>query len=585
MSDNSAKLSLPYLQASQAQKHVTHNEALRILDSVVQLSVIAADQTDPPATPADGDRYLLPAGATGAWAGQDGKVAVWNETAWSFLAPNTGWLAWVENIDQLQAWDGAAWVQAGGAGDLQNLDHVGINTTADATNRLAVASPNTLLTHEGNGHQVKVNKAADGDTASLLFQTNWSGRAEMGTVGNDDFQIKVSADGSTFNQSLVADAATGVVTFPSGVDGLTPAEFGDGPLVTTTYIASQRPGLVTNATGLLGTNYNYPSIFAYDATQAPNLPAAFRHDGHYPGQIGMTETIPVDPNLVYRLESYVMQEGAAGDWSAFANEDRHRHYMGLYFFDIDGLEIKSQHYMRYRHGGTDSMTTLAAPLSPGDTTITLTDATGWNESASGTAQRGVTIFGYKDSRGRAYSHYSQLVEYGLFDLGQVNKTTHVVTLNQPLPATLGNPDDAGGTWPVGTKIANSDNVATLRYSFYTALYVPTTDTWYRTTDHIGGVDLSGTNDARNFPPGTAAVQPFWLPNFSNRAGGWSGHPDTGTGHSVWFTGVSVRVDPLAAQQKVTTGGTSGKVNLKVPVSNYATNAISLALPSTTVTET
>ncbi len=187
----------------------------------------------------------------------------------------------------------------------------------------------------------------------------------MGTVGDDDFQIKVSADGSTFNPSLVANAATGVVTFPSGgVDGLTPpTEFGDGPpLVTTTYIASQRPGLVTNATGLLGTNYNYLSILTYDATRAPNLPAAFRHDGYYPGQQGMTETIPVDPNLVYRLESYVMQEGAAGDWSAYTNEDRHRHYMGgLYFFDLDGQEIKSQHYMRYRHGGTDSMTTLAAP--------------------------------------------------------------------------------------------------------------------------------------------------------------------------------------------------------------------------------
>ncbi|WP_421704857.1 DUF2793 domain-containing protein [Aliiroseovarius sp.] len=584
MSDNSAKLSLPYLQASQAQKHVTHNEALRILDSVVQLSVIAADQTDPPATPADGDRYLLPAGATGDWAGEDGKIAVWNDAAWSFLAPNSGWLAWVENVDQLQAWDGATWVQAGGAGDLQNLDHVGINTTADATNRLAVSAPNTLLTHEGNGHQVKVNKAADTDTASLLFQTNWSGRAEMGTVGDDDFQIKVSADGSTFNQSLVADAATGVVTFPSGVDGLTPTEFGDGPLVNTTYIASQRPGLVTNATGLLGTNYNYPSGFAYDPTHAPNLPAAFRYDGHYPGQTGMTETVPVDPNLIYRLESYVMQEGAPGDWSAYSNEDRHRHYMGLYFFDADGEEIKSQHYMRYRHSGTDSMTTLAAPLSPGDTTITLTDASGWNESTSGTSQRGVTIFGYKDSQGRAYTHYSRLVEYGLFDLGQVNKTTHVVTLNQPLPASLGNPDDAGGTWPVGTAIANSDSVTTLRYSFYTALYVPTTDTWYRTTDHIGGVDLSGTNNVDNFPPGTAAVRPFWLPNFSNRSGGWSGHPDTGTGHSVWFTGVSMRVDPLAVKQRVTTGSTSGKYNLKVPVSNFVTSSISLASPSTKVNE-
>ena len=42
MPDTSHALSLPLIQPSQAQKHVTHNEALRILDAVVQLVVIAA---------------------------------------------------------------------------------------------------------------------------------------------------------------------------------------------------------------------------------------------------------------------------------------------------------------------------------------------------------------------------------------------------------------------------------------------------------------------------------------------------------------------------------------------------------------
>jgi hypothetical protein len=37
MPDTSHALSLPLIQPSQAQKHVTHNEALRILDAVVQL--------------------------------------------------------------------------------------------------------------------------------------------------------------------------------------------------------------------------------------------------------------------------------------------------------------------------------------------------------------------------------------------------------------------------------------------------------------------------------------------------------------------------------------------------------------------
>ena len=48
MSDISPHLLLPYIQAAQAQKHVTHNEAMRLLDAVVQLSVLDRDLTAPP---------------------------------------------------------------------------------------------------------------------------------------------------------------------------------------------------------------------------------------------------------------------------------------------------------------------------------------------------------------------------------------------------------------------------------------------------------------------------------------------------------------------------------------------------------
>jgi hypothetical protein len=86
-----------------------------------------------------------------------------------------------------------------------------VGTGSDPVNRLAVASDAVLFTHAGSGHQIKVNKAASGDTASLLFQTGWSGRAEMGTAGSDDFAIKVSADGAAWTDALVFDAATGTV--------------------------------------------------------------------------------------------------------------------------------------------------------------------------------------------------------------------------------------------------------------------------------------------------------------------------------------------------------------------------------------
>jgi len=76
MSDLSPNLSLPYLAPAQAQKHVTHNEALGLLDAVVQLAVQSRSQTEPPADPAPGARYIVPPGATGAWSGQEGMLAL-----------------------------------------------------------------------------------------------------------------------------------------------------------------------------------------------------------------------------------------------------------------------------------------------------------------------------------------------------------------------------------------------------------------------------------------------------------------------------------------------------------------------------
>ncbi|SIT17965.1 Protein of unknown function [Roseivivax lentus] len=203
----SAFLGLPYMAPSQAQKHVTHNEALRRLDMIVQLGVVDRGRTAPPATPADGQRHIVGAAPTGAWTGRADDVAVHEGGAWHFLTPGTGWQAYVADAAEMVVWDGAAWTPVGG--DLQNLPGLGINATSDATNRLAVSAPATLLTHEGAGHQVKINKAAPGDTASLLFQTGWSGRAEMGTAGTDGFAIKVSADGVAWAEALVFDPATG----------------------------------------------------------------------------------------------------------------------------------------------------------------------------------------------------------------------------------------------------------------------------------------------------------------------------------------------------------------------------------------
>lgn len=211
MSDQSPNLSLPFIQPAQAQKHVTHNEAIELLDMIVQLTLESTQITAAPAAPEEGQAWAVPAGATGAWDAQQGNIATWRGGGWLFVVPRDGWQAWVRDTATLAIWTEAAWAPQGGNGALNNLPSVGINATGDTTNRLSIASDATLLNHDGDGHQVKVNKNTLGDTASLLYQTGFSGRAEMGLAGSDDFSIKVSADGTTWRTPIALVAATGAV--------------------------------------------------------------------------------------------------------------------------------------------------------------------------------------------------------------------------------------------------------------------------------------------------------------------------------------------------------------------------------------
>ncbi|MBD3679603.1 MAG: DUF2793 domain-containing protein [Rhodobacteraceae bacterium] len=106
----SSNLALPLLQPSQAQKHVTVNEALVRLDGLTHLTLISLSQTTPPALPAEGATYGVPSGAVNAWAGQAGLVAIFANGGWVFVTPQPGWRGWVGDLSAPVVFDGATWV-------------------------------------------------------------------------------------------------------------------------------------------------------------------------------------------------------------------------------------------------------------------------------------------------------------------------------------------------------------------------------------------------------------------------------------------------------------------------------------------
>ena len=109
----SAKLRLPYIVASQAQKHVTHNEALSLLDTLCQASVIDKDLSTPPVSPAEGDCYIVAATGTGAWTGWDGRIARFIDGEWRSYLPGAGggegWLVYVQDEANLYVFVSGAW--------------------------------------------------------------------------------------------------------------------------------------------------------------------------------------------------------------------------------------------------------------------------------------------------------------------------------------------------------------------------------------------------------------------------------------------------------------------------------------------
>ena len=209
MSDTTPILSLPLIQPAQAQKHVTHNEALQALDVLVQ-PVVTARLSAPPPAPDRGARYLVGGAATAAFAGQENRIALWSGNAWQFFAPRRGWRVHVLDEAADAIWTGTAWSM--GREQAQEVARLGVSSAPDATNRLSVSSPATLLNHAGAGHQVKINKAKASDTASLLYQTNWSGRAEIGLNGNDDLSVKTSVNGASWVEAVRIDARTGTMS-------------------------------------------------------------------------------------------------------------------------------------------------------------------------------------------------------------------------------------------------------------------------------------------------------------------------------------------------------------------------------------
>jgi hypothetical protein len=157
---NSPRLGLPLLQAAQAQKHVTVNEALVLLDGLTQLSFLSVSIQTPPGLASDGDCYALPIGSVNDWQGRDGEIAIYSNGGWVFATPQTGWRAWVQDTTTEVVFDGSDWVAGvvamsqNGAASTFSVVEIDHTIGAGATSSVPLALPASTVVHAITGRVI-----------------------------------------------------------------------------------------------------------------------------------------------------------------------------------------------------------------------------------------------------------------------------------------------------------------------------------------------------------------------------------------------------------------------------------------------
>jgi hypothetical protein len=128
-----------------------------------------------------------------------------------------------------------------------NLGAVGVGTAADPSNPLSVYGASALF--NGVSFSFTINKAAAADTASIIFEDGFSGRAQIGLNGADNFSVKVAPDGATWATALTIAAATGAATFGGALLSTSAAGVGyaTGAGGTATQATSKSTSVTLNA--------------------------------------------------------------------------------------------------------------------------------------------------------------------------------------------------------------------------------------------------------------------------------------------------------------------------------------------------
>jgi hypothetical protein len=244
--EKTQNLGLPLLVQGQLNKDITVNEAFLLIDCLINSGLESLNPVeDAPNNLADGKLILTSKTAKGVFANFPNHIAFY-KNGWQFLKPKEGLILWVKDVKSCFVFNGESFVQISTSTSanitqpssnndakiteleakikkleddikaVQNPTKLGINATADANNKLTVRSSYSLFNAETSDARLVLNKVNPSSSASFIFQQNWTGIAEFGTINGNNFILKVASAG-VWREVFEVEASTGRMNFKQDV--------------------------------------------------------------------------------------------------------------------------------------------------------------------------------------------------------------------------------------------------------------------------------------------------------------------------------------------------------------------------------
>jgi hypothetical protein len=227
-------LSLPLLVQGQLNKDTTVNEALLLLDAVLNSALESLTPfKNPPTNLPAGSLILVAQGADEGFECFEGQIAFYIN-GWHFIKPKEGLVLWVKDIKKCVVFDGKNFIEIAQSTDthIPTTDNTSLASeldilkkriseleaiTRDAKNKLIVTSSNSLFNHDGSDVRITLNKNKPEGTSAFIFQSSWKAFAEFGLIGGNNFVLKVLDANNNWKEVFVVDSSTGDIYFKQNV--------------------------------------------------------------------------------------------------------------------------------------------------------------------------------------------------------------------------------------------------------------------------------------------------------------------------------------------------------------------------------